>query len=99
MSRRTKETQIFVSKEQAKKLIDESPSDRICVTVIDVENNLSGDTEWMKKFEGCKLIDAAKKVGYENHCMFGRMELTDVLKEEQKFLHYITFAQGSPPTE
>lgn len=92
-------TTIVVSKEEAKKMIDASPADKICVTIIDVENHVSGDTEFMKKLEGYALIDAANKVDYENHCIFGRLDLMGVLQEKKSLMHCITFAQGSPPDE
>ena len=82
----------YVSKKEAKRLIDESPSDNICVTIINVETHTSGNTEWMKKFDGYKLIEKAKSIDYENHSFFGRMELMNVLKEPN-FIHCITFAQ------
>lgn len=90
---------IIISKEEAKKMIDASPSEKICVTIIDMENHVSGDTESMMKSEGCALIEAARKVDYESHFIFGRLDLMGVLQEHEKFMHCITFAQGSPPTE
>lgn len=89
---------IFITKDEAKRMIDESPADMICVTIVDVESQISGDTESMIKSDGRKLIDAAKKVGYQNHCIFGRLELTGG-KLERRVMQCIAFAQGSPPTE
>ena len=88
MNKRVNKQSVFVSKDEAKKMIDASPSETICVTI--------SNTERMKKLDGQALIDEAKKVMYANHCMFGSMQLTDVLKEHH-LLHCITFAQGSPP--
>lgn len=98
MSKRTNRQSMFVSKDEAKRIIDASPSDTICVTIINMETNSSSNTEWMRKLDGQALIDEAKKVLYANHCMFGSMQLTDVLKEHH-LLHCITFAQGSPPSD
>lgn len=94
----SKHKTIVVSKEEAKRLIDASPSDKICVTIINTEKQESNGTEWLKKIESYGLIESARKIGYEDHDMFGRMELREVLKEK-KFLHYITFAQKIPNAE
>lgn len=96
MSKGVNKQSVFVSKDEAKRMIDASPSETICVTIINMETNSSSNTERMKKLDGQALIDEAKKVMYANHCMFGSMQLTDVLKEHH-LLHCITFAQGSPP--
>ena len=95
MSKGIQQQSIFVSKEEAKRMIDASPAERICVTIINMDMHLSGDTERMCKSAGYELIDAANKVLYENHCVFGRMNLIDVIKE-RNLLHCITFAQYSP---
>lgn len=89
---------VIVSKEEAKKLIDASPSDKVFLTIVNTEAQESNGTELLKKFESYGLIDSAKRIGYEDHDMFGRMKLMDVLKEPQ-FLHYITFAQKIPNAE
>lgn len=90
---------IIISKEEAKRMIDASPSDKICVTIIDTENQTSGDTESVMKSEGCCLIEQARKIGYENHDIFGRFELKGVKKEQKGLMHCLAFVQGSPPTE
>lgn len=90
---------ITISKEEAKRMIDASPSDKVCLTIIDLDHHRSGDTESVMKSEGCKLIEAARKVGYANHCIFGRLELKGVKKEQKELMHCLAFVQGSPPTE
>lgn len=85
-----------VSKEQAKRMIDESPADTVFLTIVNMETQISGDTESIMKSEGHRLVDLAKKIGYENHDMFGRMNLKGIAKKE--IMHCIAFVQGSPPT-
>ena len=88
---------IFVSKEEAKRMIDESPADTICLTIINMKTQISGNTESIMKSEGHRLVDLAKKIGFENHDMFGRMKLKGIAKKE--VIHCIAFVQGSPPNE
>lgn len=84
---------IMISKEEAKRMIDESPADKICVTIIDTNNHVSGDTESMLKSDGYLLIEQAKKIGYENHDIFGRFKLRGIKKDKGGLMHCVVFLQ------
>lgn len=90
---------IMISKEEAKRIIDESPADKVCVTIIDTDKKCSGDTESMLKSEGYLLIEQAKKIGYENHDIFGRLRLRGIKRGKDGFMHCLVFVQGNPPID
>lgn len=88
---------MIVTKEEAKKLIDEAPGDFVIVSKINVATHRSEPNKRIKKVDGKQLVDAAKCISYQNSDFFGILSCNTQGKWEEAeikhFLHNIIFPQ------
>lgn len=86
---------ILVSKEEAKRMIDESPSEMIVISTINPVTLIHGTSKKVKKKKGKSLVDKATEIKYQNNDFFGMLSLYGVLEKnmDTNVIHNISFPQ------
>lgn len=82
---------ITVSKETAKRMIDEAPGDTVKIFYINRENFVHKETVTKEKLEGKRLVDLAKDISYDDMEMFGMLSLYGEITSERDILRNIAF--------
>lgn len=82
---------ITVSKETAKRMIDEAPGDTVKIFYINRENFVHKETVAEGKLEGKRLVDLAKDISYDDMEMFGMLSLYGEITSERDILRNIAF--------
>lgn len=82
---------ITVSKETAKRMIDEAPGDTVKIFYINHENFVHKETVTEGKLEGKRLVDLAKDISYDDMEMFGMLSLYGEITSERDILRNIAF--------
>ena len=86
---------VTVTKDVAKRMIDEATGDMVTIITIATNTNVHSKPKRREKEEGKKLIDSARKISYQDNDFFGRMSLYGVKEENNniKMVHNILFPQ------
>lgn len=87
---------ITVSKEEAKRLIDETPGDSVTIVVVNMKTRFHLPTERKNKKIGKEIIDLAKEVGYQDNDFFGVIGC--IPKAEEELIKNIMFPKMYPDT-
>lgn len=82
---------ITVDKETAKRMIDESPGDKVTIFYINRETYVHKTTEIREKAEGKRLVDMAREISYDDMDMFGILSLYGEIKSGKDILRNIAF--------
>lgn len=86
-----------ISKEEAKRRIDASPSDEVVWMDMNRITLTHSKAKRIRKKEGKKLINAAEEVLYQNNDYFGTLSLCGVLLDKKRcgddIIHNILFPQ------
>ena len=82
---------ITVDKETAKRMIDESPGDKVTIFCINRETYVHKTTVVKRKEEGKELIDLAREISYDDMDMFGMLSLYGEIKSDKDILRNIAF--------
>ena len=99
---------ITVTKEEAKRLIDEAPGDKVTISVIDSKSRFHLPTERKMKRIGKEMIELAREIGYQDNDFFGVigcfgniMTNADMkfgnIKDEENLIRNIMFPMTLPP--
>lgn len=84
---------VYVTKDQAKKMIDEAPGDVVMIATINTKNYINSGTKKENKKKGQNIIDKANKITYQNNNFFGTLSLYGVLINSEDIVHNILFPQ------
>lgn len=89
---------IKITKEQAKKMIDnaDTPDDMIVLNIVeenDVDSYIHKITVRKNKDYGIKLVDKATNARYQDNDFFGVISLEGVIKNKMNITHNILFPQ------
>lgn len=92
---------MIVTKEKAKRMIDDAPGDFVIVSRIDTRTHKSEPNKRIEKNVGKKMIDISKSISYHNENIFGILSCMPIQgnggnKDEDElmnFLHNIIFPQ------
>ena len=86
---------ILESKEEAKKMIDASPSELIVISTINPVTYVHGKSKKIKKKKGKSLVDKATEIKYQDNDFFGMLSLYGVLDKnmDTRVIHNISFPQ------
>lgn len=84
---------IAVSKEEAKKMIDEAPGDVVYVATFNRQSYIHKENKRKNKVFGKDLIDIAKEIGYQNNEVFGVISLEGIKNVDQNWIQNILFPQ------
>ena len=82
---------ITVSKETAKRMIDEAPGDTVKIFYMNRDNYVHKETITKEKSEGKRLVDLAKDISYDDMEMFGILSLYGEITSERDILRNIAF--------
>lgn len=82
---------ITVSKETAKRMIDEAPGDTVKIFYMNRDNYIHKETITKEKSEGKRLVDLAKDISYDDMEMFGILSLYGEITSERDILRNIAF--------
>ena len=82
---------ITVSKETAKRMIDEAPGDTVKIFYMNRDNYVHKETITKEKSEGKRLVDLAKDISYDDMEMFGILSLYVEITSERDILRNIVF--------
>ena len=82
---------ITVSKETAKRMIDEAPGDTVKIFYMNRDNYVHKETITKEKSEGKRLLDLAKDISYDDMEMFGILSLYGEITSERDILRNIAF--------
>lgn len=82
---------ITVSKETAKRMIDEAPGDTVKIFYMNRDNYVHKETTTKEKSEGKRLVDLAKDISYDDMEMFGILSLYGEITSERDILRNIAF--------
>ena len=82
---------ITVSKETAKRMIDEAPGDTVKIFYMNRDNYVHKETITKDKSEGKRLVDLAKDISYDDMEMFGILSLYGEITSERDILRNIAF--------
>lgn len=82
---------ITVSKETAKRMIDEAPGDTVKIFYMNRDNYVHKETITKEKSEGKRLVDLAKDISYDDMEMFGILSLYGEVTSERDILRNIAF--------
>lgn len=82
---------ITVSKETAKRMIDEAPGDTVKIFYMNRDNYVHKETITKEKSEGKRLVDLAKDISYDDMEMFGILSLYGEITSERDILGNIAF--------
>lgn len=88
---------ITVTKEEAKRLIDEAPGDKVTISVIDSKSRFHLPTERKMKCVGKEIIELAREIGYQDNDFFGVIGCFGNIKDEEKLIRNIMFPMTLPP--
>lgn len=72
---------ITVSKEEAKRIIDQAPGDNITLAVYNIQNKTHRKSARKSKKASKEIIEIAKEVGFQNNDFFGVIGCRTVEKE------------------
>lgn len=84
---------ITVSKEIAKKLIDEAPGDMVTIITINATTMVHDLTERKPKSHGKVLIDLAETVTFDENEIYKMISLDEKMKDTDEIFHNILFAK------
>lgn len=82
---------ITVSKETAKRMIDEAPGDTVKIFYMNRDNYVHKETITKEKSDGKRLVDLAKDISYDDMEMFGILSLYGEITSERDILRNIAF--------
>ena len=82
---------ITVSKETAKRMIDEAPGDTVKIFYMNRDNYVHKEPITKEKSEGKRLVDLAKDISYDDMEMFGILSLYGEITSERDILRNIAF--------
>ena len=82
---------ITVSKETAKRMIDEAPGDTVKIFYMNRDNYVHKETITKEKSEGKRLVDLAKDISYDDMEMFGILSIYGEITSERDILRNIAF--------
>lgn len=82
---------ITVSKETAKRMIDEAPGDTVKIFYMNRDNYVHKETITKEKSEGKRLVDLAKDISYDDMEMFRILSLYGEITSERDILRNIAF--------
>ncbi len=82
---------ITVSKETAKRMIDEAPGETVKIFYMNRDNYIHKETIAKEKSEGKRLVDLAKDISYDDMEMFGILSLYGEITSERDILRNIAF--------
>ena len=72
---------ITVSKEEAKRIIDQAPGDEITLAVYNIQNKAHKKSTRKSKKASKEIIEIAKEVGFQNNDFFGVIGCKTVERE------------------
>lgn len=86
---------LTVSKDAAKKMIDEAPGDTVMILKLNTISYAHSKPKRKRKDDGKRLIDRANEIEYQNNDFFGRMSLYGIPddKGRRDIIHNILFPQ------
>lgn len=84
---------VKVSKEEAKRIIDEAPGDIVYIAVYNKKTLLHKENKKKNKSYGKSLIDTAKEIGYQNNEIFGVIALEGMINVDHNWMQNILFPQ------
>lgn len=82
---------MYVSKEVAKRIIDNAPYDLVWIDTVDCITYVHTKPEKINKRESKKIIYKASDIDYEDNDFFSRLSLSGVEGVPESLMHNLSF--------